>query len=51
MAIANIDTRKLTRLLRDHGAQNGAIVGLAAGEAVTQAKIDEAIAAAKAAPA
>ena len=50
VAIANIDTRKLTRLLRDHGAQNGAIVGLAAGEEVTQAKIDEAIAAAKAAP-
>lgn len=50
VAIANIDTRKLTRLLRDHGAQNGAIVGLAVGEEVTQAKIDEAIAAAKAAP-
>ena len=50
VAIANIDTRKLTRLLRDKGAQNGAIVGLAAGEEVTQAKIDEAIAAAKAAP-
>lgn len=51
VAIANIDTRKLTRLLRDKGAQNGAIVGLAAGEAATQAKIDEALAAAKAAPA
>lgn len=51
VAIANIDTRKLTRLLRDKGAQNGAIVGLAAGEQVTQAKIDEAQAAAKAAPA
>jgi len=50
VAIANIDTRKLTRLLRSQGAQNGAIVGLAAGEAVTQARIDEAIAAAKAAP-
>ena len=50
VAIANIDTRKLTRLLRDKGAQNGAIVGLAAGEVVSQAKIDEAIAAAKAAP-
>ena len=50
VAIANIDTRKLTRLLRDQGAQNGAIVGLAAGEEVTQARIDEAIAAAKAAP-
>ncbi|HEY4664983.1 MAG TPA: glutamine-hydrolyzing carbamoyl-phosphate synthase small subunit [Comamonas sp.] len=51
VAIANVDTRKLTRLLRDKGAQNGAIVGLAAGEAVTQIKIDEALAAAKAAPA
>ncbi|MDR2298545.1 MAG: glutamine-hydrolyzing carbamoyl-phosphate synthase small subunit [Comamonas sp.] len=50
VAIANIDTRKLTRLLRDQGAQNGAIVGLAAGEEVTQVRIDEAIAAAKAAP-
>ena len=50
VAIANIDTRKLTRLLRDKGAQNGAIVGLAAGEEVTQAKIDEAITAAQAAP-
>jgi carbamoyl-phosphate synthase small subunit len=50
VAIANIDTRKLTRLLRTKGAQNGAIVGLAAGEAVTQAVIDKAIAAAKGAP-
>ncbi len=50
VAIANIDTRKLTRLLRTNGAQNGCIVGLAAGEAVSQAHIDKAIAAAKAAP-
>jgi carbamoyl-phosphate synthase small subunit len=50
VAIANIDTRKLTRVLRTKGAQNGAIVGLAAGEQVTQALIDQAIAAAKAAP-
>ncbi|RYF83910.1 MAG: carbamoyl-phosphate synthase small subunit [Comamonadaceae bacterium] len=50
VAIAGIDTRKLTRLLRTHGAQNGAIVGLAAGEAVTQVHIDAATAAAKAAP-
>jgi len=50
VAIADIDTRKLTRLLRTSGAQNGCILGLAAGEAVTQGKIDEAIAAAKAAP-
>jgi carbamoyl-phosphate synthase small subunit len=50
VAIANIDTRKLTRHLRTHGAQNGCILGLAAGEAVTQALVDKAIAAAKAAP-
>ncbi len=50
VAIANIDTRKLTRLLRDKGAQNGAIVGLAVGESVTQERIDQAIAAARAAP-
>ena len=50
VAIANIDTRKLTRVLRTKGAQNGAIVGLAAGQEVTQAVIDQAIAAAKAAP-
>jgi carbamoyl-phosphate synthase small subunit len=51
VAIANIDTRKLTRLLRTRGAQNGAVVGLAAGEVVTQALIDQAIAAARARPA
>ena len=50
VAIANIDARKLTRLLRSKGAQNGAIVGLAAGQAVTQALIDDAVAKAKAAP-
>ena len=50
VAIADIDTRKLTRLLRDKGAQNGAIVGLAAGVEVTQAHIDEALAAARAVP-
>ena len=50
VAIAGIDTRKLTRHLRTHGAQNGAIVGLSSGESVTQALIDKAIAAAQAAP-
>jgi carbamoyl-phosphate synthase small subunit len=50
VAIANIDTRKLTRHLRTHGAQNGCILGLAPGESVTQALIDKAVAAAKAAP-
>ena len=50
VAIANIDTRQLTRHLRVNGAQNGAIVGLKQGEEVTQAVIDKAIAAAKGAP-
>ncbi|MFM8755417.1 MAG: carbamoyl-phosphate synthase domain-containing protein, partial [Limnohabitans sp.] len=50
VAIANIDTRKLTRLLRRKGAQNGAIIGLSASEKATQALIDQAIAAAQTAP-
>ncbi len=50
VSIANIDTRQLTRLLRTQGAQNGAIVALAQGEPVTQALIDQAIAAAQGAP-
>jgi carbamoyl-phosphate synthase small subunit len=47
VAIADIDTRKLTRLLREKGAQNGCI--LAAGTA-THADVEKAIARAKAAP-
>ena len=50
VAIANIDTRQLTRQLREHGAQNGCIWALAAGETVTDAVIAQAVAAAKAAP-
>jgi len=50
VAISNIDTRKLTRHLRSKGAQNGCILGLAAGEVVSQALIDRAIAQAKGAP-
>ena len=50
VAIANIDTRKLTRLLRSKGAQNGCIMGLKAGDVVTQALVDKAIAAAKGVP-
>jgi carbamoyl-phosphate synthase small subunit len=50
VAIASIDTRKLTRHLRTKGAQNGAIVALKVGEEVTQAHVDKAVAAAKAAP-
>ena len=47
VAIANIDTRKLTRLLRTKGAQNGCIIGLAAGDEVTPALVDKAVAAAR----
>lgn len=50
VAIANIDTRQLTRILRTHGAQNGAIMGLAQGQVVTPALIEQAVAAANAAP-
>jgi carbamoyl-phosphate synthase small subunit len=50
VAIANIDTRQLTRILRTKGAQNGAITGLAKGQSVTQTVMDQAIAAARAAP-
>jgi len=50
VAIAGLDTRRLTRLLRAHGAQNGCILALPAGEALTQVHIDAAVGAAKAAP-
>ena len=50
VAIADIDTRALTRHLRTHGAQNGCILGLESGQAVSQALIDQAVSAARAAP-
>lgn len=50
VAIADIDTRKLTRILREKGAQNGAIIGLEAGVEVTDALKAQAVAAAQAAP-
>jgi carbamoyl-phosphate synthase small subunit len=50
VAIANIDTRQLTRHLRLKGAQNGCIMALAPGQAADQAAIKQAIAAAQAAP-
>ena len=50
VAIANIDTRQLTRHLRNKGAQNGCIMALDAGQVVSQAVIDQAVALAKAAP-
>jgi carbamoyl-phosphate synthase small subunit len=45
VAIGDVDTRRLTRLLRSKGAQNGCIVAGA-----DAAKVDEALAAARAAP-
>ena len=50
VAIAGIDTRRLTRCLRTTGAQNGCITTYATGHAVTAADIGAAIARAKAAP-
>ena len=49
VAIANVDTRQLTRQLRTLGAQNGCILALTAGESVTPAVVEKAILAAKAA--
>ena len=49
VAIANIDTRQLTRHLRTKGAQNGCILALAQGEAVTPEATAKAVAAAKSA--
>ena len=51
VAIANIDTRQLTRQLRTQGAQNGCILALKEGEIVTDAVRAQAIALAQAAPA
>jgi carbamoyl-phosphate synthase small subunit len=50
VAIAGIDTRHLTRVLRTSGAQNGCIVTFAAGTVVSQADIAAAVARAQAAP-
>ncbi|MEP6875743.1 MAG: glutamine-hydrolyzing carbamoyl-phosphate synthase small subunit [Burkholderiales bacterium] len=50
VAIANIDTRRLTRVLRTKGAQNGCILTLPLGEVLTDAHATDAIARAKAAP-
>ena len=51
VAIAGIDTRRLTRRLRSTGAQSGCIVALESGRALTPAVRDEAVARARAAPA
>ena len=49
VAIAGIDTRRLTRLLRTQGAQNGCIVAVAPGAAIGPALIESAIAKARSA--
>jgi len=50
VAISGIDTRRLTRVLRTQGAQNGCITAFPAGTEVTPARVAEAVAAARAAP-
>jgi carbamoyl-phosphate synthase small subunit len=50
VAIANIDTRKLTRVLRTTGAQNGCIVSYPVGTVVTPERVQNAIHQAQTAP-
>ena len=50
VAIAGIDTRRLTRVLRSKGAQNGCIVAFAPGTPVGERDVAEAVARAAAAP-
>jgi carbamoyl-phosphate synthase small subunit len=50
VAIADIDTRRLTRVLRTTGAQNGCIVAFPAGTVITEAHKAEAVERARAAP-
>lgn len=50
VAIAGLDTRRLTRILRTRGAQNGCILALPPGEALTQAHLDAAVREAQQAP-
>src|SRR5204862_1823815 len=47
VAIADVDTRRLTRMLRERGAQNGCIV---AGVSTRSIDIDDAVSRARAAP-
>jgi len=51
VAIADIDTRKLTRHLRTQGAQNGSIAAFPAGTVVGATEVAEAVNAARDAPA
>ena len=51
VAIAGIDTRQLTRLLRSKGAQNGCITALAPGQTLDESTKAQALAAARTSPA
>jgi carbamoyl-phosphate synthase small subunit len=51
VAIAGIDTRKLTRLLRTKGAQNGCITAYAAGTVIGAAQVAQGVERARNAPA
>jgi len=51
VGIADIDTRKLTRILRTKGAQNGCILALQPGQEITAELIEKAVAEARKAPA
>jgi carbamoyl-phosphate synthase small subunit len=50
VAIAQIDTRRLTRILRTTGAQNAGILALADGQTLTPEHVNQAIAQAQSAP-
>ncbi|MDQ6680348.1 MAG: glutamine-hydrolyzing carbamoyl-phosphate synthase small subunit, partial [Pseudomonadota bacterium] len=50
VAIADIDTRRLTRLLRTNGAQNGCVLTLPVGQAISAAHRADAIGQARRAP-
>jgi carbamoyl-phosphate synthase small subunit len=51
VALADIDTRRLTRVLRSSGAQNGCITTFAPGQRISADDVAAAVAAARAAPA
>ncbi len=50
VAIADIDTRRLTRHLRSHGAQSGSIVAFERGSVVSPAQVQQAVTMARSAP-
>jgi carbamoyl-phosphate synthase small subunit len=50
VAIADIDTRRLTRVLRTQGAQNGAVLAFEPGTVVDAGVVAQAVAAARSAP-